>query len=38
MSFQDVNKIYAALIKLVLTTPKYRYLLKGRTVLIDSFL
>lgn len=38
MSFQSVKKIYDALINLVLTTPKYRYLLKSSTVLIASFL
>lgn len=38
MNFQNVNKIHDALMSLVLTTPKRRYLLKSRTVLIASFL
>lgn len=31
MNFQNVNKIYNALKHLVLSTPKYKYLLKRKT-------
>lgn len=38
MNFQNVNKLYSALKHLVLSTAKYKYLLKRKTVLIASFL
>lgn len=38
IDFQNVDKIYSASKHLVLSTPKYKYLLKRKTVLIASFL